>query len=383
MINVWAVCLLALYAGKGIDGQKLAMHDTISIAVTLGAPASTATISIAPLRYHKSFACSFTMDDGLVSAARVAFPFFNGGKVAPAFKDQWGFDQGGDGAYHPGLFYTDGCGNALPFTAAVAINARSIQASTGYLSWNELEHMINAGWDVLNHSYTHATGKDVRAAWEVEENTRVVRQRLHTGMQQFVVPGGKDDQLSRPLYADAAFTQGLRVVHSGDFPDYWIEPAAHTDWNRLPAGRLFLHSKMKKDIFEEIEQHLATGKHYWLNVFTHSVGNDNLWDISFCFRDFSAFFNRLAATYGRDGKDNIWFAPPEAVHAYESIRRAAKPVIKRSGNKLMITFDTPRLEKHRALTFIIQGGAAITAVSGRNCTIESYGRTKQIINITW
>src|SRR5690606_25520610 len=102
---------------------KSSSNDTIRIIITLDAPAADANVSITPLRYNKRFACSFTLDDGLVSAARVAFPFFNGGQVAPSFKDQWGFDQGGDGADHPGLFYTDGCGNPRPFTAAVAVNA--------------------------------------------------------------------------------------------------------------------------------------------------------------------------------------------------------------------------------------------------------------------
>jgi hypothetical protein len=374
MIDIWTVCLLAFCAGN---------DRTVSIAVTLDAPAKNVTINIAPLRYHKSFACSFTLDDGLVSAARVAFPFFNGGQVAPSFKDHWGADQGGDGAHYPGLFYTDGCGNNLPFTAAVAINARAIGTFTGYLSWNDLERMTRAGWDVLNHSYTHATGKDVQAAWEVEENTRTVQQRLHTGMQQFVIPGGKDSDLSLPLYTDAAFAQGLHAVHCGNFTSHWMEPAASAHWDSLRVGRLFLHNKMKNDVLKEIDQHLETGKHYWLNIFTHSVGNDDLWNISFPFNDFSAFFNRLAAVYGRDGKDNIWFAPPEAVHVYEALRRAVKPAIKRNGNKLLITFDAPQPEKHRALTFMVQGGAAITAVSGKNCSIESYGGTKQIINITW
>ncbi|MRG45189.1 polysaccharide deacetylase family protein [Chitinophaga sp. SYP-B3965] len=361
-----------------LGGQQ----SKITITVTLDASAKNAKVSIAPLRYDKRFACSFTLDDGLVSAARVALPYFNGGQVAAPFKDKWDFDEGGDGAYHPGLYYTDGCGNALSFKAAVAINARSV--SEDNLSWNDLKLITQAGWDVLNHSYTHATGKEVKAAWEVSENTRTVQQRLQTNMQQFVIPGGKDDHLSAPLYANAAFEQGLQVVHSGQYPDYWIEPATRTDWNRLRVGRLFLNSKMGQQVlmdsvFRGIKEHLSTGKYFWLNTFTHSVGNDDLWNISYRFADFTAFFNRLAASYGKEGEDNIWFAPPEAVHAYEAIRRVVKPVVTRSGNKLVITFDKVTLEKYNALTFLVQ--SSITSVNGTNCAIESYGG--KLINITW
>lgn len=370
--------------------ESSSADDTIRIVITLDAPAVDANISVTPLRYNKRFACSFTLDDGLVSAARVAFPFFNGGQVALSFKDQWGFDQGGDGADHPGLFYTDGCGNPRSFTAAVAVNAYSVRKDStpdaGNLSWGQLERMVSAGWDVLNHSFTHATGKDVKAAEEVENNTSAVQRHLHTNMRQFVIPGGKDDVLSLPLYTAAAFEQGLQVVHSSQYRDYWIEPTTRNDWDHLLAGRYFLHSNMKKDIFQEIAQRLGRGKYYWLNTFTHSVGNDNLWNISFRFSDFSAFFNRLAAAYGKDGADNMWFAPPEAVHAYESFRRTVKPDISYSDNKLLITFDTnglPALELHRALTFRVQGSAAITEVSAENCTIESYGGKEKIINITW
>lgn len=374
--------LLLLLAGQ----EAYAQQGKITITVTLDAHAKDAVVSIAPLHYDKHFACSFTLDDGMVSAARVALPYFNGGQVAAPFKDQWGFDEGGDGAYHPGLYYTDGCGNALPFKAAVAINGRSIREDSlpVNLSWNDLKRITQAGWDVINHSYTHATGKDVKATWEVGENTRTVQQRLHRNMQQFVIPGGKDDDLSLPLYTTAAFEQGLQVVHSGQYPDYWIEPATRSDWNRLLLGRLFLNSKMNQQqlmdsVFNGIKQHLATGKYYWLNTFTHSVGNDDLWNISYRFADFTAFFNRLAAGYGKEGEDNIWFAPPEAVHAYETMRRAVKPVITRSGNKLVITFDKVMLEKYNALTFRVE--SPIAGVIGTNCVIESYGR--KLINITW
>ncbi|GEP97055.1 hypothetical protein CCY01nite_33150 [Chitinophaga cymbidii] len=400
MIRLSFFCLYMLFAMEAAAqtaaatfvriAESSSADTTIRIIITLDAPAADANVSITPLRYNKRFACSFTLDDGLVSAARVAFPFFNGGKVAPSFKDQWGFDQGADGAAHPGLFYTDGCGNPRPFTAAVAVNAHSVRKDStpdaGNLSWGQLERMTSAGWDVLNHSFTHATGKDVKAAEEVDSNTSAVQRHLHTSMRQFVIPGGKDDVLSLPLYTAAAFEQGLQVVHSSRYRDYWIEPATCKDWDHLLAGRYFLHSNMKKDVFQEIAQRLETGRYYWLNTFTHSVGNDNLWNISFRFNDFSAFFNRLAAAYGKDGADNMWFAPPEAVHAYESLRRAVKPDISYSDNKLLITFDTnslPAVEQHRALTFRVQGSAAIAEVSAENCTIESYGGKEKIINITW
>jgi hypothetical protein len=361
--------LFLLLAGQVFSQQR-------KIIITLGA--KDVVISIAPLRYNKSFACSFTLDDGLVSAARVALPYFNGGQVAAPFKDQWGFDEGGDGAYHPGLYYTDGCGNAVPFKAAVAINAKSMQ-----LSWNDLAQIKQAGWGILNHSYTHATGKDVKAEWEVAENTRIVKERLQYSMQQFVIPGGKDDHISLPHYTNAAFEQGLQIVHCGNYPGYWIEPAAQKDWNQLRAGRLFLNSKrpMTDSVFNGIKEHLGTGKHYWLNTFTHSVGNDDLWNISYRFADFTALFNRLAKEYGKEGQDNIWFAPPEAVHAYEALRRAVQPVITRSGNKLTVTFDDLPIEKYKALTFLVQSSAAIKEVKGVNCTIESYNG--KLINITW
>jgi hypothetical protein len=355
---------------------QLAVAQQRKIIITL--EDKDAVVSVAPLRYNKSFACSFTLDDGYISAARVALPYFNGGQVAAPFKDKWGFDEGGDGAHYPGLYYTDGCGNAIPFKAAVAINAKSMQ-----LDWNDLAKMKQAGWDILNHSFTHATGKDVKAGWEVQENTHAVQQRLQTNMQQFVIPGGKDDHLSAPHYTNAAFAQGLKVVHSGQYPDYWMEPATREDWNRLCAGRLFLNSKtpMTEVVFNGIKEHLATGKYYWLNTFTHSVGNDDLWNISYRFTDFTAFFNRLAKEYGKEGQDNIWFAPPEAVHAYENIRRAVKPVITRSGSQLNISFDVNTLEEHNALTFLVQSRAAIKEVKGINCRIESYNG--KLINITW
>ena len=386
---LWAAGAVAQTAGAPAKQVKKPAA-AIRITVVLDTPAAGARVRVAPLRYNKLFACSFTMDDGLVSAARVAFPFFSGGKTAPPFKDQWGLDQGADGKDYPGLYYTDGCGNIRPFTAAVAVNAHSLREDStpaaGNLSWNQLERMTQAGWEVLNHGFTHATGKDVKAAGEVANNTSAVRRHLHLRMRHFVIPGGKDDALSLPLYTAAAFDQGLQVVHSSHYRDYWIDPPERSNWNRLRIGRCFLHSNMNGDMFREIAQHLETGKHYWLNTFTHSVGNDNLWNISFRFGDFAAFFNRLAATYGKDGADNMWFAPPGAVHDYEALRRAVKPGIRTNGDTLLITFNVHNLPvpgKNRALTFVVQAGAGIRKVHAENCTVESYGGKENLINITW
>ncbi|MDR3713973.1 MAG: hypothetical protein P4L51_14215 [Puia sp.] len=376
---------LAVLAVLGISFSIATGADRVdapSITIMIECRGAVRQISVrtAPFKYNKDFAWSFTLDDGVASGALVAFPYFNGGRVAPSLKGEWGIDQGGDGQDYPGLFFTDGCGNKVPFRAAVAINGKSIGRS-GFLSWGQVGTLYKAGWDVFNHGYAHATGNGVDVDFECRENNRIVREKGGITMRQFVVPGGAGETISEGPYTKAAFDQGMEAVHDGHVPGHVLLMDTALSLREMRAGRQFLFAGNIPDsaetYFREIRELLQAGKKPWFNAFTHGTGNDNLWRISLPFPDLKIFFGRLEKEYGQNGKDNVWFASFQEVQEYSLIRQSLVYSVRKKGNRIYIRIDTGKLPpglRHRCQTFILDGGQAIERVSCTGGSVESFSK---------
>lgn len=384
--------------------------DDIRIVITLDGPAESVLVKPATLKYNKDFAFSFTLDDGLISDYLVAYPFFYGGEVAGSYKDQWGIDQGGNGLHYPGLYYTDGSGNALSFRAAIAINGRNIEGADtvlhpGFLSWKQVQELYEAGWGVLNHGYTHATGNDVDALDEIKSNNTAVNRHIGLAMKGFVVPGGNKDSASNPLYIQAACNLEMQTVQCENFGNYLIMPDTVSDLSCLRLGRLFMHTAAdsvlllrsgpnltikgtQAGLFRTIHKHLEQGRPFWINAFTHGVGNQNVWGISVILPEFIHFFNRLAAQYGGNGMDNMWMAPTQEVYDYLRNKRAAKYTVRKNANTIQILMkknNLPKELRYHELTFILTAGRRIQLVKCSGCSIESYsnGIRNNLINCKW
>ena len=371
---------------------------SFTVRIRLASAEDTPRVRVAPLMYDKDFAFSFTLDDGLASAYRVALPFFRGGRVSGPYTDQWGSDQGADGRDYPGLYYSDGCGHREPFRAAVALNARNQMQDTasrpGFLSWAMADSLYHAGWDILSHGYSHATGRDVDAAAEVERNNRAVEDRLKVRMRGFVIPGGRDDYLSDTPYTRAAVHAGMETVQCEHFGNWTVDLDTAVFRPGLTLGRKFLHTSpatgvMSGDtaVFKRIARELARGDKFWINAFTHGVGEENLWRISLVFPQFRAFFERLEKTWGEDGKDDMWMAPTREVFEYVRSSRLVHYGLRRKGKNLLVTVDLSRVPaglKYHELTLVVEGGS-IKKVKGYHChaACSPAGRSPALVNVNW
>ena len=121
-------------------------NPNITVTVTFdSSPSTTPTIDLAKLRFNKDFAYSFTLDDGSAWEFNVTFPLLNGGMTP-------------NGEMNDGFFYTDGCGNDQAFRAGIAINGFWIldePFGNNFMTWDEVETIFQADWDILNHSFSH------------------------------------------------------------------------------------------------------------------------------------------------------------------------------------------------------------------------------------
>ncbi|MTH16522.1 polysaccharide deacetylase family protein [Flavobacterium sp. LC2016-01] len=360
---------------------------TISFKIKLKS-AENVQVKVAPLKYNKHFAYSFTLDDGYRSAYLTAFPLLNGGKISSPDKNEWKIDQGGDGTTSDGLFYSDGFGNKIPFKLALAVNGgaiRDLPANRGHLSWPEIKEMYNAGWDILSHGFHHATKHGTNYLTEVKENTASIKQNLDFTMSHFVVPGGEGDEKYYLEYEKEALNNGHLSVASyyGVGPVFKVDSKVNLD--KMITARTFVQSSKDTIGFKTMDRYLKTldsivkqPNALWFNEFTHGTGNTNLWNLSMRFPDFKYYMTALADKYGVKGNDSIWMAPWQEVYEYIWLRDRIKIDYKQKGKDVEVKIVIPEIPeafRYREISLAIDASSKFEIESGKNLIIKDDGKT--------
>ncbi|MBL7817601.1 MAG: T9SS type A sorting domain-containing protein [Saprospiraceae bacterium] len=358
-------------------GQKI----TIQFDAPLTTPPSVAK---AFLKYNKDFAYSFTLDDATDDAMTTALPVFKGGLVR------------GNGQIYTGLFYTDGCGNDIPFRCGLAwntANLANIDVHTGnvegQLTWKQLDTLYDLGWDVFNHSYTH------RSRWngpmsgndyvnEIEQNSVAVRNKTQKRLEMplFVVPSGDT------FYNDIAYRQGSQLVFNqpGNSIGFGgLNVTSDSGFERNTIHRMEMEESIKTSpsFIDRAVAKTTGGNKIWYNEFTHRIDNFNTTAV-FGFKDFYTYMKRAADTWGKNGFDNMWMAPLQEVYEYLQMRRYATFTTSGSGNKLDLTFDlynVPKWLRRKTLTLVVNSSVNFSNVivpSGVKVTFKGTGNQKLI-----
>ncbi|MHC0446264.1 polysaccharide deacetylase family protein [Flavobacterium sp. 3-218] len=373
---------------NGIVENDSSKQKIISFKIKLK---SAGKVKITPsiLKYNKHFAYSFTLDDGYRSAYLTAFPLLNGGKISASNKNGWKIDQGGDGTTSKGLFYTDGLGNKLPFKLALAINGASLNnlPNRGHLSWDEVREMYNAGWDILNHSFHHATKHGTNYLTEVTDNTKSIKENLSFTMSHFVVPGGEGDEKYYLEYEKEALQNGHFSVASyyGEGPVYKVNGKVNLD--KLISARTFVQSSKDTTSFKTMDNYLKKidsivkqKDPVWFNEFTHGTGNTNLWNLSTRFPDFKYYMIKLANKYGANGNDSVWMAPWQEVYEYIWLRDRIKIDFVQKDKEVTVTIQLPEIPetfRHKSISLSVDSDSKFETESKTpDFTIQNDGSKK-------
>ncbi|TCN51142.1 hypothetical protein D0809_23260 [Flavobacterium circumlabens] len=353
-------------------------------------------ITPASLKFNKHLAYSFTLDDGYRSAYLTSFSLLNGGKISGPLISEWKNDQGGDGTNSKGLFYSDGLGNKIPFKLGLAINGGAIDdfsAYRGHLSWAEVKEMYNAGWDILNHGFHHATKHGTNFLTEVRENTTSIQQNLGFTMSQFVVPGGESDPGYHLEYEKDALANGSFSVASYVGAGLVINVKYKINLDKMVYSRVFVESSKDTIGFKTMDRYLATFDSVaklpdpiWYNAYTHGVGNGNLWSLSMRFPDFKYYMTTIADKYGSKGDDSIWMAPWQEVYEYIWLRDRIKITYDQKDKEATVTIELPQIPeifRSRAISLRIDTPSKFEIESdSTNFSISSDGKTKhKLINL--
>ncbi len=373
---VWSTLILPLFTFSfgALNAQRVIINFNNNLK-------SAPNLTLATLKYDKDFAYSFTFDDASEDPYTCALPIFNGGFVK------------GNGATYSGLYYSDGCGNQIPFSAGLAWNSDNrlnqdihVGNVAGQMTWDELNELIAKNWDVFNHTFSHLAASEQYLSpadynAQISLNEDAIQKKTTDGFRPplFVVPTGDTN------YYQYAYAQGYKAVFNQNGNDQGLQGLnvdADVDFSK-PVFRGNLAETVYNGMFDNVCSKSSAQNHIWYNEFCHRI--DNFSDGGLNFYGFLNYMQTVAQKYGAQGTDKMWMAPLQEVSEYLTLRKTIRYSAQVSGNKLIIDFDAsqvPTWLKRRAITFKFDGTDVIQSINfpnGGSGSFNNYG--KRIINI--
>jgi hypothetical protein len=342
-------------------------------------------VAIAALKYNKDFAYSFTLDDGKIDGYTFAYPLLHGGTIPET------------GESFAGLFSTDGCGQDIPFKASIAWNSVSssfydIHINTpDYITWSELQEMLASGWEVLNHSYSHAAYGDTDYDFQISANQEAVFNHTGKTMTQFVIPSGDLN------YTEQALNYGFQAIYSNkiEFLGYnnGIDLDSPFSSESLKIYRRYMNDDLLTtdnimDKINSLAEQSKNGNHLWWLDFTHRVrptktGGSLVWDT------FKYYMQQIENTYGKNGSDRIWFATPTEVLNYVRTRENTQVNAVKNGNTIDVYLNTQQLPSDLNNFFLslnVNANAKLVSVNSEfsaNISYANSSSTQKLVNIEW
>ncbi|MCX6756111.1 MAG: hypothetical protein NTX85_02120 [Candidatus Nomurabacteria bacterium] len=385
------------------------------ITVTFATTPASPTIIKTPLKYNKNFAFSFQFDDGSYDQYENGFKYLYGGTSALRSES------------YGGIFYTDGSGRSAalsshPFLGDMIWNSTNynngyadIHTGVNLFTWANLTDIYNKGFDIANHSWSHASALTLGANYvysypaphgastidynyEIEQNLSLLSSNSSIpATSEFVPPAGDGN------YADPAFNHGYKLFASESssftYSGGTVNPSttgmdvtSNIDLNHLFAYRYFYSS----DRFTGA----TTVNDFVDTLATNSTGSTKLWGIGFTHRvgvatggsmnwtDYKALMDHISNTYGRVGNDTAWVAPAQEVYEYLAVKQNTGVSTNLVGNVLTITLDTssvPAGLRRDALSLKVTSNADIQSISYANgeFTAHSENLNTGLINVDW
>jgi Polysaccharide deacetylase len=371
------------FSQQGVSSSKLR-----KIKITFDAQPTKVNVKKAFYKYDKEFAFSYGLDDNFVGQYRVAVPLFNGGTII--------LKQGITSNY-PGLFYTDGAGNNIPFSATLNLNMNGINTDKNPLTYmNEfmLKDSYVKNFSIANHSWSHQnqftapgfntdpTIRNQEILSQITQNYNKIKEVLGIKSQNFASPS--NDPLYDPITLDMVNSGYLKLVNNINNPksefghspnryaEYWITNSAlgfsrdFDTWKqstikRTPNDFNFINTLLNA-------AKTAGNQHVWITMATHRIDQsetENPNGGSMRFESFKWIMEGLASRYGAAGLDNMWMAPIEVVYEYLKCVEKSKIVQSQNGNTVTLTLDFNDVDetfREHSLSLLIDTDTNITNI---------------------
>lgn len=382
---VLLVLLLVVIGGHTLVAQSIDSLKNIKVTITFATPPTDFTVAKAPLRFNKTFAFSFQIDDGKKDIYSPGFQFLNGGTYA-------------DSTY-PGLKFTDGCGNDIKFKMSSALFSFAKPGgvytdghdpngpyATTNVTWPELIEMYQSGWGVVNHGFSSDIGDSLW--YDIARNHSYVKLKM-----QQACPGGPDMRMfANPNgvigYTQVAFDLGyLACFRQGSsFGRPSLNVVSTWQHHDIEMYRANLYGAIDLSaLVDAMAVASINGAHHWGVVLTHYITNGQY---GYTFPVFKNHMNYIANTYGKNGLDNVWMATEEEILEYLLLNDLLDVQTLCNENVLEITFtgNIPADYRFYQTSLLVGANAIITSITTEGVGSASFvgiGTSDAMINLSW
>ncbi|MBO9573654.1 MAG: hypothetical protein J7497_15810, partial [Chitinophagaceae bacterium] len=330
---------------KGGDQPNPAPDPTVmSFEIELSNTTDDAKAAVAGLKYNKAGWVSLEFDDNSLGALT----------AADILKTK---------------SYTDGCGNNIPYAAALAAIGRSnynnqeMGAMPGYyVTYEQMKTMIGAGWDIENHSLYHeptgnySNGTDW--AKNISEMDALILQKINYKMNGSVVPVNYSGFPTAAknfgyLFSSSESTFDNLAPGLGNYQKvvaFDLAPVTFSAFNRIFNDDW---TKMETDV-KSATATLSTLTNSYFRLGSHTVNATNL--------------QNILDNFSSVTKDNILFIPTREIMEYR-VMTTLPITYTKEGNILRVVINPQSLPSRfrwRDLSFVVTSNAKITNIKNLN-----------------
>lgn len=340
-------------------------NKNIVIEVEFSSPPSKAALRYSPLKYGKKAALNIEWDDNSLAGIE-ALPLLNK-KV-----------------------YTDGCGNNISYTAALAINGLSNNNNKelgdhyqGKVSYHQMLTLIKAGWDIENHGDYHNKNGTFGNGDNILKNIKDLNERLFekTGylMNTFVVPNADSGYVAaaEQLGFLCSTTQGAKDGYV-IYPEY----GGLTELNSVPEGYIqfnrsftddwttgYVNANLKPYI-DRLLSLSSSSSNFLFRLGSHSIESAG----------FQLFINYIE----QQANDELWVTSMRELMEYRVVKEKISKTEALSNNMLKITLDYDKIPdslRFRDISFYIDTESNIKSIKISGADRSTYNQDQKLINI--
>lgn len=344
----WALAL-ALGVACAMPARGEPPVPTVKLTLTLTLPPGEqpekVTVQIPKLKFNKRVLMSYTLDDDPAGAYGRVFTLINRKWIDDLNYCHVGTPNTTGYLPEKTLGYTDGTGIEKRFTAGVAIwpssgnkyLANFMQKDNPpadwrdpYLKWYEIPLLLDFGFSV----YEHNTGTDDpndqdKIVAGFAKCQAITRSKLNgRGFKVLMEPDGNYN------YCEAAFRfPEIRMIcNQGRGKSVQHFPLTDTvEFEKTVITRRFHTTPTVEEEFAYVQKNHDEANPRWYHFSTHAP---------------SVFVQRLLRlindTYGKDGRDDIWFATCDEYYEYDFMRKHASIAVSLSGKGIELSLVIPQ-----------------------------------------
>lgn len=353
-------------------GQTL---EDVKITVTFSAAPATVSTSFPYLKYNKDFALVLQADDATTDVYDSVYPFFSG--------------KNGN----PGLFFTDGTGNDVPFS--LDVNYFSLKSgvdvhsddTANYLSWKKIDELWKNGYSIDSRGLVdppYGSDQDYQVQRNISFAVKMTAPYTNGGIttDTYVLPSDGQGQML------PARDVGYIAFFSNPSFDLTNNPIDLTSVKPLfSPPRLFLTNRLDNSLYSKVQlmDLQSINGHHYMGVYDFRQFGVSP-DISFS--EFKKEMEEIASTYGKNGKDNIWVAGDQEVFEYLLLCEKTTISATTLGNETQIGFVGDQIPTNMhwyTLTLLVVGDQPVSSVDVQGAVSSTHaihGDTA-IINFSW